>query len=200
MKKQEFLDLLSFYLQKLPKTVVDEIVAEYRAHFEEGMAHGKAEEEISRDLGSPREIAKEYLYDDEEENPNRFKTGMFRTKEGSLNWALIVLAILLFPIWGPLLLSGFAVLFSLVVTLIALVVAFIFAGGAILTATLFPSLPWIHAGGGFLMLSPVTRVLWSCANLALGIVLVRLIVTLFTSLYRKIKEAYGTYQWKRSRS
>lgn len=200
MKKQEFLDLLSFYLQKLPKTVVDEIVAEYRAHFEEGMAHGKTEEEISRDLGSPREIAKEYLYDDEEENPNRFKTGLFRTRDGALNWALIVLAILLFPIWGSLLLSGFAILFSLVVTLIALVVAFIFAGGAILAATLFPSLPWIHAGGGFLMLSPVTRVLWSCANLALGIVLIRLIVTLFTSLYRKIKEAYGTYQWKRSRS
>lgn len=125
---------------------------------------------------------------------------MFRTKEGSLNWALIVLAILLFPIWGSLLLTGFAILFSLVVTLIALVVAFIFAGGAILAATLFPSLPWIHAGAGFLMLSPVTRVLWSCANLALGIVLIRLIVTLFTSLYRKIKEAYGTYQWKRSRS
>lgn len=199
MKKQEFLDLLSFYLQKLPKTVVDEIVAEYRTHFEEGMAHGKTEEEICEGLGSPREIAKEYLYD-EEENPNRFKTGMFRTKEGSLNWALIVLVILLFPIWGSILLVVFSVLFSLAVSLIALVVAFIFAGGAILTATLFPSLPWIHAGGGFLMLSPVTRVLWSCTNLALGIVLIRLIVTLFTSLYRKIKEAYGTYQWKRSRS
>lgn len=200
MKKQEFLDLLSFYLQKLPKTVVDEIVAEYRAHFEEGMAHGKTEEEISRDLGSPREIAKEYLYDDEEENPNRFKTGMFRTRDGALNWAMIVLAILLFPIWGSLLLSGLAVLFSLAFTLIVIPAAFIFAGGAVLVATLFPSLPWIHAGGGFLMLSPVTRVLWSCANLALGIVLIRLIVTLFTSLYRKTKEAYGTYKWKRSRS
>lgn len=200
MKKQEFLDLLSFYLQKLPKTVVDEIVAEYRTHFEEGMAHGKTEEVISRDLGSPREIAKEYLYDDEEENPNRFKTGMFRTKEGSLNWVLIVLAILLFPIWGSILLGAFCVLFSLAVTLIVIPVSFIFAGGAILVATLFPSLPWIHAGGGFLMLSPVTRVLWSCANLALGIVLIRLIVTLFTSLVRKIKEAYGTYQWKRSTS
>ena len=200
MKKQEFLDLLRFYLEPLPKTVVDEIVAEYRTHFEEGMAHGKTEQEISRDLGSPQEIAKEYLYDDEEENPNRFKTGMFRTKEGSINWAMIVLAILLFPIWGSILLVAFSVLFAVVVTLIALVISFIFAGGAILVATLFPSLPWIHAGGGFLMLSPVTRVLWSCATLALGIVLVRLIVTLFTSLVRKIKEAYGTYKWKRSRS
>lgn len=200
MKKQEFLDLLRYYLQKLPKGVVDEIVAEYRTHFEEGMAHGKTEEEICADLGSPREIAKEYLYDDEEENPNRFKTGMFRTKEGSLNWALIVLAILLFPIWGSILLGAFCVLFSLAVTLIVISVSFIFAGGAILVATLFPSLPWIHAGGGFLMLSPVTRVLWSCTTLAFGIALIRLILTLFAWASGKIKEAYGTYQWKRSRS
>lgn len=200
MKKQEFLDLLRFYLAPLPKTVVDEIVAEYRTHFEEGVAHGKTEEEISRDLGSPREIAKEYLYDDEKENPNRFKRGMFRTRDGALNWAMIVLAILLFPIWGPLLLSGLAVLFSLAFTLIVIPASFLFAGGAVLVATLFPSLPWIHAGGGFLLLHPITKVFLSCAIFVLGIVLLNLVLTIFTGLYRKTKEAYGTYQWKRSRS
>lgn len=200
MKKLEFLDLLRFYLQKLPKTVVDEIVEEYRTHFEEGMTHGKTEEEISRELGSPREIAKEYLYDDEEENPNRFKTGMFRTKEGSLNWAMIILAILLFPIWGSLLLSGFAILFSLVVTLIVVPASFIFAGIVVLVAAFFPSLPWVHAGGMVVLLHPITRVLLALTIFVLGLVLMKLVLTLLAWVSRKTKEAYGTYRWKRSRS
>lgn len=199
MKKHEFLDLLRFYLEPLPKTVVDEIVAEYRTHFEEGMVHGKTEEEISRELGSPREIAKEYLYD-EEENPDRFKSGFFRTKEGSLNWALIALAILLFPLWSSLLLSGFSILFAVAVTLIVVPASFIFAGIVVLVAALFPSMPWVHTGGIFLLLHPITRVLLALTICIFGLALMKLVLTLFAWVSGKIKEAYGMYRWKRSRS
>ncbi len=199
MKKHEFLDLLRFYLEPLPKTVAKEIVEEYRAHFEEGIAHGKTEEEISRELGSPGEIAKEYLYD-EGESPDRFKTGLFRTQDGALNGAMIVLAILLSPIWCSLLLAGFSVLFALVVTLVVVPASFIFAGIVVLVAAFFPSLPWVHAGGMVVLLHPITRVLLALTIFVLGLVLMKLVLTLFAWGSGKIKEAYGTYQWKRSRS
>lgn len=68
MKKEEFIDLLRFYLHKLPNSVINDILSDYQEHFQIAMNQGKSEEEICQELGSPKQIAKEYL-DNERRGP-----------------------------------------------------------------------------------------------------------------------------------
>ncbi len=61
MNKRDYLDLLRYYLRDLPGVVVNDIIYDYEEHFNAGIENGKTEEQISEELGSPDDIAKEYL-------------------------------------------------------------------------------------------------------------------------------------------
>ena len=63
MTREEFMDLLRYYFRNINQTQVNEILADYESHFEEGKAAGLSEEEIARELGSPKEIFE--MYQDE---------------------------------------------------------------------------------------------------------------------------------------
>lgn len=63
MTKVDFLNELYYYLGDLPKSEKEEIIADFREHFREGLAAGKTEEQICRELGSPLECAKQYVGD-----------------------------------------------------------------------------------------------------------------------------------------
>ena len=54
MNKTEFLDLLRYYFRNAKKSEVEEILADYEAHFEEGKKRGLTEEAIAKELGSVR--------------------------------------------------------------------------------------------------------------------------------------------------
>lgn len=56
MNKTEFLDLLRYYFRNANKREVEEILSDYESHFEEGKKRGLSEEEIAKELGSPKEI------------------------------------------------------------------------------------------------------------------------------------------------
>lgn len=56
MNKTEFLDLLRYYFRNADKREVEEILSDYESHFEEGKKRGLSEEEIAKELGSPKEI------------------------------------------------------------------------------------------------------------------------------------------------
>jgi uncharacterized membrane protein len=60
MNKTEFLDLLRYYFRNARKSEVEEILSDYEAHFEEGKKQGLSEEEIARELGSPKDIYESY--------------------------------------------------------------------------------------------------------------------------------------------
>lgn len=60
MNKTEFLDLLRYYFRNAKKSEVEEILADYEAHFEEGKKRGLAEESIAKELGSPKDIYESY--------------------------------------------------------------------------------------------------------------------------------------------
>lgn len=60
MNKTEFLDLLRYYFRNAKKSEVEEILADYEAHFEEGKKRGLTEEAISKELGSPKDIYESY--------------------------------------------------------------------------------------------------------------------------------------------
>lgn len=60
MNKTEFLDLLRYYFRNAKKSEVEEILADYEAHFEEGKKRGLSEEAIAKELGSPKDIYESY--------------------------------------------------------------------------------------------------------------------------------------------
>ncbi|WP_300409856.1 DUF1700 domain-containing protein [Lagierella sp.] len=204
MTKGDFLDLLRYYLSELPRGVVDEIVEEYNLHFEEGKEHGKTEEEISENLGSPKDIALEYLNCEKSQRKNTNdqtprKNGFFRDGYGNINWAAIILLILVSPIVFPLGIAFIAMVFALGVSIVAIGFSSIVAGGAVILGTFFPFLPFITMGQGFRMLSPITKILIGLTALVIGIIVVRVLIKLFSFIIGKIRDRYETYKWRRSR-
>lgn len=59
MTKDAFLAALKSQLGGLPPKVCEEILADYREHFDEGMAHGRSEAEIAAAMGDPARLARE---------------------------------------------------------------------------------------------------------------------------------------------
>ncbi len=59
MSRQAFLGRLRAGLRGLPPQVVDDIAADYEAHFAEGAAAGRSEAEIAAALGDPDRLARE---------------------------------------------------------------------------------------------------------------------------------------------
>ncbi len=59
MTRQGFLDTLRASLRGLPPTSIDEVIADYEAHFAEGLQAGRTEAEISAALGDPARLARE---------------------------------------------------------------------------------------------------------------------------------------------
>lgn len=56
----DFLEQLKFLLSDLPESEVDEIVYDYKEHFESALIQGKSEADVIRDLGDVKVIAKQY--------------------------------------------------------------------------------------------------------------------------------------------
>lgn len=57
MKKEEFMQTLKDELTGLSKEDIDEILEDYKYHFEAGKRKGRKDSEIIKSLGSPKEIA-----------------------------------------------------------------------------------------------------------------------------------------------
>lgn len=63
MTKEGFLQTLERSLQKLKEHERKEILYDFEEHFAAGLAEGKTEAEIAKELGDPKLIAKEILVD-----------------------------------------------------------------------------------------------------------------------------------------
>jgi uncharacterized membrane protein len=59
MSRQLFLERLRAGLRGLPMGAIDEIAADYQAHFAEGAAAGRSETEVAAALGDPDRLARE---------------------------------------------------------------------------------------------------------------------------------------------
>lgn len=140
MKRNEFIRRLKAGLKGMPQADIDEIVADYDAHFEAGLAEGRAEEEVAAALGNPARLAREL----------RFEAG-FRNwtteRSPSSAWSAILafmgLATIDILILLPIVLPVLGVMFGLFVATIAIFVA----GGFILIAGPFSGFPggWLVA-------------------------------------------------------
>lgn len=61
MKKHEFMKELETHLRPLPPHIRRELLEDMEQHFTFGVASGKSEEDVSRELGHPVDIASEAL-------------------------------------------------------------------------------------------------------------------------------------------
>ena len=59
MTRQEFLTRLRAGLAGMPAAAISEIVADYEAHFVDGQAAGRSEQEVATALGDPTRLARE---------------------------------------------------------------------------------------------------------------------------------------------
>jgi uncharacterized membrane protein len=84
MNRHSFLRTLHDGLAGLPEHEIDEILADYYAHFDEGLAAGRSEAEVAAALGDPRRLAREL----------RAETGLRRweTHHSLRNSAAVLLA------------------------------------------------------------------------------------------------------------
>src|SRR4051812_45248080 len=61
MNKNEFLSELRHQLQKLPKSEQESALTNYEEHFEHGIFEGRNEEDIAKNLGNPKKIARKLI-------------------------------------------------------------------------------------------------------------------------------------------
>lgn len=69
-KKEEFMDALRHYLSDFGNDEREEILYDYEEHFRIGMESGKTEDELIKELGSPRDIAAQYRNTDDNVQSN----------------------------------------------------------------------------------------------------------------------------------
>ncbi len=83
MTRSEFLDTLRRRLSGVPAEDVDDVIADYDAHFADGVAAGRSEAEIASALGDPIRLARELRAEagfrrwETERTPANFRAALF---------------------------------------------------------------------------------------------------------------------------
>ena len=119
MLKQEFLNALREGLNGLPEADIEERIAFYGEMIDDRIEEGRTEEEAVYEIGPVDEVVRQIV----EETPlTRLVKEKIKPKRKMRAWE-IVLLILGFPLWFPLLAAAGAVVLALYVTLWSLVIA-----------------------------------------------------------------------------
>jgi len=168
MNRDAFMARLREGLRGLAPETVDEIAADYEAHFAEGAAAGRAEEDVAKGLGDPARLARELKAEaglkrwEEKRDPAAAAGAIFAV----LGLGVVDLVILL-----PILTAVGGIMFGLLVGAVAI----FFAGGAVFVGGLFGGFhvglnPFGTAFAGLGMMSGSV-----CAASLLALVLIALV-------------------------
>lgn len=202
MNKKDYLDLLRYYLRDLPDLVVEDIVYDYEEHFNIGLAKGKTEEEIAKELGYPDDVAKEYLKGDFNKRPERpsYEADLEdlddkdleedKEKDSKIGWIILLIVL------SPLILSFVASVFAIIVSVLA---GLFGAGIGLLGGGLAIFVSFIPGLGHIVSLSishPITKIFVGLALTCLGIVLLYLGVKFVQLMWKLLKKAWITIKWK----
>ena len=168
MTKLRFLLSLKDRLSGLPQDEVEERLSFYSEMIEDRMEEGLSEEEAVSAVGSIDEIAAQILAD---VPPTENVKEKSRTRRQLNVWG-IVLLVLGFPLWFPLLIAGLAVVFSLYVSLWSVIISF----WAVFASCVGCAIAGIIGGIGFALCSSK---LTGIAMIAAGIVCAGLSIFLY---------------------
>lgn len=136
MTRQAFLARLREGLRGLPPQTIADIVTDYEAHFSDGLAAGRSEEEVARALGDPDRLARELRA---ETALNRWREERSPSSAAGAVFAVLALGALDILILLPILMGVAAALFGLY---IASIVGFFVGGG------IFAMAPFTDPAGG----------------------------------------------------
>lgn len=118
MNKEEFLGQLRSKLAGLPEQELDERITFYEEMIDDRIEDGASEQEAVEQIGSPDEIVDRIM--SEIPLSKLVKNRVKPEKKHSTLW--IVLIILGFPIWFPLVITVFSLVLSLFITLWSLII------------------------------------------------------------------------------
>jgi uncharacterized membrane protein len=136
MTRQAFLARLREGLRGLPTQTVADIMADYEAHFADGAAAGRSEEEVAAALGNPDRLAREIRA---ESSLNRWRDERSPSAAAGAVFAVLGLGAIDILILLPVLMGVGGAMFGIAVAVIAV----FFAGGVVFAAGPFTGL----AGG-----------------------------------------------------
>ena len=134
MTRQAFMARLREGLRGLPPQSVADIVADYDAHFADGAAAGRSEEEVAQALGDPDRLARELRA---ESTLNRWREERSPSAAASAVFAVLGLGAIDLLILLPLLMTVIGVMFGIFVAVIAI----FFAGGVVFAVGPFADPP-----------------------------------------------------------
>lgn len=119
MNKEDFLDELAKRLSGLPQEDIDERIAFYREMIYARMEEGLSEEEAIASIGSVDEVVRKIMA----EYPlTTLVKDKVRPKRKPETWEIILL-VLGFPLWFPLLIGAFAIVLSIYITIWAVIIS-----------------------------------------------------------------------------
>ena len=128
MTRQAFLARLREGLRGLPAQTVADVISDYEAHFADGAAEGRSEDEVAAALGNPDRLAREVRA---ESSLNRWRDERSPSSAASAVFAVLGLGALDILILLPILMSVAATLFAFFVVAVVMffVGAFALAAG-----------------------------------------------------------------------
>ncbi len=175
MNRHEFMSKLQSTLGNISVPSKEEILYDYREHFEIGLEQGKTEEEICYGLGDPKAIAKQYRME--------YMVRQADTKKSAVNVLRAIFAALSLGFFNLIfMIPVLAVVVSVLAALYSAAAGFVFGGiGVLLAIILAPVLPqWISLPD----LNPGILVFGSISLTSLGLLLTIASVVLTKLTYR----------------
>lgn len=175
MNKKKFLSALEQALAVLPRKDRKKTLDFYRELIDDRLEEGLTEEAVIADIGTPQIIAAQVL----SELPPKKK----------ISWGIILLLILGFPLWFPLLLTAAVLLLTIIILLFAAELTFAACGiagvlGGLVLLTLWkPYAALAMIGPGLVCLGLAIPLWFLCILTAKGIW--RLTQKTFRSIFRK---------------
>lgn len=193
MNKEEYIEAVKNELGFMPRSEVIKAEEYFRSFF----GGGKSDEEIIADLGTPKSAAQKYFVNRQksadgkknfEKAPQNIEKSVKNTQKNGEKTPkkndftgiviLVVAAVFLFPIWLPALIGSAALVFALLVCVIALSFGMWIGGGVVITGGLLSNISiadkLLQCGSGFIMFG-VGLVLswllvWALINLCVWII------------------------------
>ncbi|NLY46098.1 MAG: DUF1700 domain-containing protein [Tissierella sp.] len=173
MNKDDYLKQLRNNLYGLSQEEINDIVLDYEEHFQIGLSKGKSQEEISNELGSPRDIAKNYI----NQSSGAYREEIITVRHNDTAWKFVLLILLglfnLVIVLGP-----YIGLVGILLGIFGLGVGLFFAGIGILFGVPFVAI------GSIGQLHILTAIGFCIGFIGLGILIVLLGVYLAKLLYR----------------
>ncbi|HEX2945304.1 MAG TPA: DUF1700 domain-containing protein [Clostridia bacterium] len=159
MNRNEFVSTLRNGLGNISSASVEEILYDYREHFEIGLEQGKTEDEISQSLGDPKLIARQYRAEYIVHQADKHSSGanVFKAVFAGISLGFFNLIFML-PVY--------AVVLAILAAFYSISLVLTVSGAAcFMAAILSPLLPWIPT----LPVSPAVIIFSSISIMSLGL-------------------------------